>query len=137
MKMYGAGAFAREVGVTIRTLQRWDTEGKLVAFRTPGNHRRYTEAQLSQALQGVPEEKEGSAWETEVWCGDVLFEDRGACLRLQIEEQMPWALWNEAHVQAAILMLQQWLDRKKREKEGGAEVGTNNPATGSMAGLEG
>lgn len=36
--------------VSTTTLRRWDTSGKLVAYRTPGNARRYTLAQLEQAF---------------------------------------------------------------------------------------
>ena len=38
---------ARRLGVTVRTLQRWDNEGKLVAYRNPHNMRYYTEEQYN------------------------------------------------------------------------------------------
>ena len=34
--------FAEMLGVTVRTLQRWDNSGKLKAYRTPTNRRYYT-----------------------------------------------------------------------------------------------
>jgi putative resolvase len=44
---------ARRLGVTVKTLQRWERTGKLIpAARTAGNHRLYLESQL-WALQGV------------------------------------------------------------------------------------
>ena len=36
---------AKKFGVTVKTLQRWDASGKLVAYRTPTNRRYYTEDQ--------------------------------------------------------------------------------------------
>lgn len=42
----------RLVGATVKTLQRWDPEGRLVpAARTASNGRRYTERQLRAALE--------------------------------------------------------------------------------------
>ena len=41
--------FAKEIGVTVETLRRWDRTGKLKAKRTPSNHRYYTEDDLAQA----------------------------------------------------------------------------------------
>jgi putative resolvase len=44
---------AKRLGVTVKTLQRWDRTGKLTpAARTPGNQRLYLESQLL-GLQGV------------------------------------------------------------------------------------
>ena len=42
--------FAKKLGVTVKTLQRWDKSGKLKAKRTPSNHRYYTEDDLAVAL---------------------------------------------------------------------------------------
>lgn len=36
---------ARRLGVSVKTLQRWDIDGKLIAHRTPTNRRYYTEEQ--------------------------------------------------------------------------------------------
>ncbi len=41
--------FAEKLGVTVKTLQRWDKSGKLKAKRTPSNHRYYTEDDLAVA----------------------------------------------------------------------------------------
>ena len=35
--------FAKRIGVNVQTLRRWDSSGRLVAKRTPSNHRYYTE----------------------------------------------------------------------------------------------
>ena len=35
------------LGVSVKTLQRWDRDGKLVANRTPSNRRFYTEKQIN------------------------------------------------------------------------------------------
>lgn len=43
---------ARLLNVTVKTLQRWDNEGKLIAYRTPTGRRYYTQTQYNQ-LMGV------------------------------------------------------------------------------------
>lgn len=40
--------FASLLGVSVRTLQRWDIEGVLPAYRTPTNRRYYTYEQYLQ-----------------------------------------------------------------------------------------
>lgn len=55
MNTYNVAEFAHLVGVSVKTLQRWDREGKLTpAARTPGNRRLYTQEQLNQLLHRVP-----------------------------------------------------------------------------------
>jgi excisionase family DNA binding protein len=50
MDTYSITEFARRLGVTVKTLQRWDREGRLVALRTPTNRRVYTDEHLYQVL---------------------------------------------------------------------------------------
>jgi predicted site-specific integrase-resolvase len=51
MNTYNISQFAALVGVAVKTLQRWDREGKLKpAARTPGNRRLYTQEQLNRLL---------------------------------------------------------------------------------------
>ena len=45
MTVYKPGEFAKLIGVHIKTLQKWDNEGKLKAHRTPTNRRFYTHQQ--------------------------------------------------------------------------------------------
>lgn len=51
--------FAERLGVTVKTLQRWDASGKLPAKRTLSNHRYYTEDDLAVAkgLQSQPSKR--------------------------------------------------------------------------------
>jgi predicted site-specific integrase-resolvase len=49
MRTYSTGQFASAVGVSVKTLQRWDREGKLRARRTPAGRRLYDEDQLFEA----------------------------------------------------------------------------------------
>ncbi|MGB3401403.1 MAG: IS607 family transposase [Microcoleaceae cyanobacterium] len=49
---YRPHEFAKIAGVTVRTLQRWDISGKLIADRTLGNHRVYTQKHINQ-LKGL------------------------------------------------------------------------------------
>ena len=39
MGTYKRKEFAEMLGVTVKTLQRWDNDGKLKAFRTPTDRR--------------------------------------------------------------------------------------------------
>ena len=50
MKQYKVGEFAKLLNVTVKTLQNWDKQGTLKAYRTPTNQRFYTEEQLNQVL---------------------------------------------------------------------------------------
>ena len=45
MSNYKPQEFAEMIGVSVKTLQRWDNEGKLKAFRTPTDRRYYTHKQ--------------------------------------------------------------------------------------------
>ena len=45
MSNYKPQEFAEMIGVSVKTLQRWDKEGKLKAYRTPTNRRYYTHNQ--------------------------------------------------------------------------------------------
>ena len=45
---YNITEAAKMIGVSVKTLQRWDREGKLVAKRTPSNRRYYTKNQLEK-----------------------------------------------------------------------------------------
>jgi predicted site-specific integrase-resolvase len=59
MNMYNSAQFAKLAGVSVKTLQRWDREGKLKpAARTPGNRRLYTPEQLNQVLNRVSNTKQ-------------------------------------------------------------------------------
>ena len=51
-KTYNVSKAAEKLGVSVKTLQRWDRDGKLVASRTPSNRRYYTEEQLKEAIDG-------------------------------------------------------------------------------------
>ena len=46
MENYSVGEFAKKIGMSVNTLQRWDRDGILIANRTPTNRRYYTEEQL-------------------------------------------------------------------------------------------
>ncbi|MEH2194417.1 MAG: IS607 family transposase [Nostoc sp.] len=50
--MFKPHEFAQKIGVSVKTLQRWDTAGKLPALRTLSGHRFYTEDDLLVA-QGL------------------------------------------------------------------------------------
>lgn len=47
---YSVGQFAKKLNKTVNTLQRWDREGILKAFRTPTGRRYYTESQFKEVL---------------------------------------------------------------------------------------
>ena len=45
-KVYKPSEFAEIIGVSVRTLQRWDVDGKFKARRNPANRRYYTDEDL-------------------------------------------------------------------------------------------
>ena len=59
-KRYKPHEFAKMLHVTVRTLQRWDNEGKLTAYRTPTDRRFYTHEQYLQCIgESATAENEG------------------------------------------------------------------------------
>jgi len=54
--MYSVTTFAKQIGVSVKTLQRWDREGKLPAKRTVSGRRYYSKEDLAVALnqEAVP-----------------------------------------------------------------------------------
>ena len=50
MKIYTPREFAAKIGVSVRTLQRWDRADILPADRTITNRRFYTEEQLDECI---------------------------------------------------------------------------------------
>lgn len=51
-KIYKVGEFAKKLGISVITLQRWDKSGILKANRTPTNRRFYTEEQYNKYIRG-------------------------------------------------------------------------------------
>ena len=49
--MYTPGQFAKRVGVSVKTIQKWDRLGILPAKRTITNRRYYTDEELALALR--------------------------------------------------------------------------------------
>ena len=52
-KIYKPKEFAELIGVSVKTLQRWDKKGLLVAYRTPTNRRYYTHEQYLEYIGDV------------------------------------------------------------------------------------
>lgn len=50
MSNYKPKEFAEMIGVSVKTLQRWDKNGKLKAHRTPTDRRFYTQEQYTQYM---------------------------------------------------------------------------------------
>jgi predicted site-specific integrase-resolvase len=58
MSTYNSAQCAKLAGVPVKTLQRWDREGRLKpAERTPGNRRLYTPERANQVLKRVSKTK--------------------------------------------------------------------------------
>lgn len=47
--------FSELLNVSVKTLQRWDRDGKLIAFRSPSNRRYYTIEHLNKFNEGRKE----------------------------------------------------------------------------------
>jgi len=58
-KMISISEAGKILGVTPRTLKRWDDEGKLKVYRTLGNHRRYSLLEV-EAFLGITEIKKSN-----------------------------------------------------------------------------
>lgn len=58
MNIYKPQEFAEMIGVSVKTLQRWDNEGKLKANRSPTDRRYYTHKQYVEYM-GESENKTG------------------------------------------------------------------------------
>ena len=58
MEMYKPNEFAKLIGVSVKTLQRWDNSEKLVAFRNPSNRRYYTHNQYLEYLGKTSTDKD-------------------------------------------------------------------------------
>ena len=58
MSTFNSAQFAKQAGVSVKTLQRWDRAGRLKpAARTPGNRRLRAPEQLNQAHNSVSKTK--------------------------------------------------------------------------------
>lgn len=57
-KQYKPNEFAKLVNVSVRTLQRWDNEGILAAFRSPTNRRYYTHTQYLEYVGNSSKQEE-------------------------------------------------------------------------------
>lgn len=58
MSNYKPQEFAEMIGVSVKTLQRWDREGKLISQRTPTNRRYYTHKQYVDYM-GIIQQNKG------------------------------------------------------------------------------
>ena len=52
MQNYKPHEFAKMIGVSVKTLQRWDNAGLLKALRTPADRRFYTHEQYEKYMKG-------------------------------------------------------------------------------------
>ncbi|HFK1680574.1 helix-turn-helix domain-containing protein [Bacillus sp. SRB1LM] len=55
MKQYKPKEFLEMLNVSVKTLQRWDNQGVLTAYRNPKGRRYYTEEQYKEYM-GIQEE---------------------------------------------------------------------------------
>ncbi|AYM01959.1 IS607 family transposase [Levilactobacillus yiduensis] len=62
MAMIKPNEMAKRLGVTVRTLQEWDRNGKFTAHRSPTNRRYYTEEQYRDYLDEKPTTKKAVAY---------------------------------------------------------------------------
>ena len=58
MNTYKPNEFAEMIGVSVKTLQRWDKNKKLIAFRSPTNRRYYTHNQYVEYMGKTIQEKD-------------------------------------------------------------------------------
>jgi len=70
-KTYNVSEMAKLLKASVKTLQRWDREGKLIANRTPGNRRYYTDKQLRDFLRDKAKAEDSSSG-TAIKQGDYI-----------------------------------------------------------------
>ena len=58
MSTYKPNEFAEMLGVSVKTLQRWDKDGKLIAFRNPSDRRYYTHHQYVEYMGKIVQDKD-------------------------------------------------------------------------------
>ena len=58
MNTYKPHEFAEMIGVSVKTLQRWDKEDKLKAFRNPSDRRYYTHNQYVEYMGKIVQDKD-------------------------------------------------------------------------------
>lgn len=58
MNTYKPNEFAEMIGVSVKTLQRWDRNKKLIAYRTPTNRRYYIHNQYVEYMGKIVQEKD-------------------------------------------------------------------------------
>jgi len=58
MNTYKPNEFAEMIGVSVKTLQRWDNDGKFKAFRNPSNRRYYTHNQYVEYMGKIIQDKD-------------------------------------------------------------------------------
>lgn len=58
MNTYKPNEFGDMIGVSVKTLQRWDNECKLIAFRNPSNRRYYTHNQYVEYMGKIIQDKD-------------------------------------------------------------------------------
>jgi len=83
---YKPHEFAKQIGASVKTLRRWDINGKLIAKRTPSNHRYYDDNDLRQ-LHGIKEPDR----KTVVYCR-VSSAGQKDDLRYQVAAMEPFCL---------------------------------------------
>lgn len=52
--LHPIGETARQLGVSIDTIRRWEADGKLAAVRTLGGQRRFAQSEIDRVLRGEP-----------------------------------------------------------------------------------
>jgi predicted site-specific integrase-resolvase len=65
--MWKIGVFAELVGVSVSTLRRWETEGRIVPERTLGNQRIYTDKHLAM-VKNLAKEKMVEPTKNVIYC---------------------------------------------------------------------
>ena len=86
---YKPGEFAKLLNVSVLTLQRWDNDRKLVAYRTPTNRRYYTHQQY---LDYIAKSKNSSQQRRKVF-GNEEAQERGSLwIGIEKESEQPKVL---------------------------------------------
>lgn len=95
---YKSGEFARLIGISVKTLQRWDRDGVLKANRTPTGQRFYTQEHLNKFMKQKGESMTKNGFEVSMSALLKKGEEEVAISvgdRVNVEVDKEWYIYDE------------------------------------------
>lgn len=86
MNTYSPCKFSKLIGVSVRTLQRWDLDGTLIAYRNPKGRRYYTQKQYLDYAKEILEKTETNEVYIKFSSEQIISEQQVMLLKLICKE---------------------------------------------------